>query len=416
MENNEKLKKDYEAKVKKTIQLLFKQMKTGCYRLKCYNKYCKKSYSYNYEFTNDKTLISDCLAIVKKSDNLTCLICLDLSEIKSESLIVKSFDDWIGLFELKESNTLDLALVDAAISKKGDSKPIDVFLEIDSFIKSYNQVFHILMGNQIIKKANELTIEFESTDEEFNKSITEYFYRIFFNFINILLMSKDFMYNLSIKKHLESLLYEFIILKNTYTSFYGNSKVLLPQFGFYDKEHFTVVISNLQNFLTVLLVDLTTQEMESSVKELLLLVCLMRIFEIFFSVNEEYKFIPKEGFHNDSVNNYLSIKFQCSNYFKYHKFNKQISIIEEAQIFSFIKYYFTYDTASKKEIISHYNTKMQNQEIFSSFESFEALLLGSGGPYLVFNVRREQLVDNTLDIISGNLNFRKPLKVRRLYT
>ena len=70
MELNEKLKKEYELKVKSTIQNLFKQIKNGCERNICYNYlYCPKSNNFTYKYSTDKNLISDCLAIIKNSEN-----------------------------------------------------------------------------------------------------------------------------------------------------------------------------------------------------------------------------------------------------------------------------------------------------------------------------------------------------------
>ena len=86
----------------------------------------------------------------------------------------------------------------------------------------------------------------------------------------------------------------------------------------------------------------------------------------------------------------------------------------EADSFSFIKYYFLYDSASKKDIITQYNTRLQANEINSSFESISNLL-GGVGYYLVFKIKRQDIVKSTLDIIIGNHNFRKPLRVSFLF-
>lgn len=412
MELNEKQKKEYELKVKSIIQSLFKQIKNGCYRNKCYNYlYCPKSDNFSYKYTTDKNLISDCLGIIKNSDNIENLICYDFKLESYSSSAVANFDSWFDAFSLNNSFSPSKA------NCYNINYKFDIFKEIDQFNKAYEKIIEYL-------KLQKIVILKENTVLKINKpeSIISYLFKIYFNFINFILVNSDFMYNITFKIQKEQLLNEFFILFNTYRLMNNsalnnppNEMFILDMLKNYNKESFEIVVSSLQNFLTVLLVDLTSAESGLTASEMVLLVGLMRLIEIYYYSNEYFKFIPKESFYNDSVNHYLSIKAQCSNYYKYHNINeKAISLLEEADVFSFIKYFFTYDIGSKKDIISIYNTKVQSNEIFSSaFDSMDYMLSGLNSVYLQMNVRRTNLVEDTLDIISkSNINFKKPLKVK----
>lgn len=415
MELSEQRKKDYQLKIKKAIQELFNQMKNGCYRRLCYNKkYCKKNPFFKYDYISDKQLISDCLSIVKTSDVIEDILCIDFrcmnkdKSIDNNSLI--DIDKWIELED--DQGRLNPIL----IKEKEKVKQSEIYNDIVKFNESYKIIIKSLSDSKFIK-ITESIYEVVYKNKEYIYNILLYLYRLYFNLLNYILLSNEFMYNIENKDNIKSFIDDFLIIKNTIDLEYKQDfKYLLEYFTIFNKNDFNKIISNLQNFLTILLVYLTSQESMTGIEELTLLVGLMRVFEVYWIINLSYDYISKELFHNDSVNNYLSVKSQCNSYFKYHKdHNKLLSIREEVEIFSFIRYYFVYNISSKKDIITQFNLNTQTKEIFSSsmnVSSLESLLYGMEMPYLIIKVRRSDLIEDTLNIIIGNFNFRKPLKVK----
>lgn len=574
-------------KLKKIIQLLFKQLKQGCYRKICYNCFCIKnpdfldSYLYNKtKNISDKELLLLCCNMAKNEDNIQNYLCFDFKVLKYSSYVVENFDDWFSDFNInnKDVNSSTNSLLTKSddnkfnlTNKSSNNMQIDISADIkESIIKEYNSIIctdnknknmdrkfcnYYLDPKIIIKKINcidknknEISFDlfkeiqcfnniFEEIinniliieqnivvkkNNEFNYNINndfknnsyynnieykdllkqnyinsiDYVFKIYFNFINFCLFNDDFMYNLSYRKELELLLTNFNIILNlnkevistlkfNYDSNNNNNNSIInseepnnifsicknkilacndiyKNYIFFNQQEFEKVVNLLNNFLTVLLVDLTQQK--TIVNDLIILVGIMRLFEFMHDanysdilinnnnirlINTELKtnkkssakdlnfdltikkdlnnnnninninpLVKKHVFYNDSMNNYLSIKAQCVNYFKYLKKKEECNNVYdfklEAQNFSFVKYYFMYDTGSKKEILSYFNIRAQAQEaLSSSLNIIENIFsVSSESMYLIFKINRNNIVEDTLDIIVKNINFRKPLKVK----
>lgn len=434
MSTTEKQKAEYQEKLKAAIKLLVNQVKAGCGRKACYNSsYCAKAPGRsiaNPELFSkkDQALLTACVAVIRQEKNIDSLNCLQLKIESYCSKIVMNFDEWFTIFsDITPTNSVCVnpKLVSNFWSR---AEKISVYIEIREFNKAFTEAYnilkqrvklHLIPSEQVVEpnknaQLTESTIKYNKRGSE----IFLYFVSIYSNFIISILLSKSFEYNIDYRIEMEQLLEGFSLFLNEYkTTSEESSEVIdsniLEIFSFVDKDSYKAMIGTLQDLLTVLLIDLTQKKITNS-QELVLLVGLMRLIEFLHFVNIHKKYADKDLFYNHSVNHYLSIKHQCINYFKYHKKSFASDLLQEADVFSFLKYYYMYDPGSKKEIISHYNSRMQTQEAISSsaFLSIDNILSGMGGIYLVFKIKREKLVENTLDQISSNLNFRKPLRVR----
>lgn len=446
---------DYGQKLKKDIQSIFKQLKTGCYRSLCYNPYCKKYPGFCSDqklnsFGNDKELLAFCLNFVKTEDNIETYICLELSDIGYKSSVVGNLDDWIGKFSTKINpcdfnNKMNIELTPkhngntseiVEANKTLDFDDLDIYFDpnkalADSYVQSidlilevanFNKAFQVLLS----KLVNEKKIMKKNTNEGFtlidNKAahIVPYIFRIYFNFFNYCLQSENFMYCDSSRKDIEEFFNKFNTILLFYRATKGanikshpQEKFIYKLFSLYSSDQLLRIINFLQNFLTILLVDLTQQK--PTLDDLILLVGLMKVFELIYFSNIELKLLDKTSFYNDSINNYLSIKAQCINHFKFEEIAETVDLYnlkKEAEYFSFIKYYYMYDTGSKREILSIFSLRAQSLEVNNSILSLDSLLMGAQSLYFILKVRRNHLVEDTLDKVSGNQNFRKPLKVK----
>lgn len=502
-------KEPIEQKIKRITRGLFTQIKTGCYRTgPCYNKYCRKSPSFAFQsksFQSDKDIVIEAIQL-SKDDYSEFYLCNDYRPaelaVQWKSNVLPCLDDWTNAFNFHQGSArpdliekllllpgarlgefLDPAQLATAVSK-GD---FDIFEEVINFNSSMSKAIEVIerQVNLTVKRNKpETRHEPSDLDQIFIDNIKQqeyeppkeatrkvsldlgheyhlsghprgspairYLLNANFKFVVFLMANPSVYYNDSYKKDLSQLFENFSFLASLVDRDFMSRHFLL--YVAYPKL-FTEVISNFQNYLTILLCALTRTKFTST-KEIRHLIGFLRTFEVFHHANQwlgsqgqfiqygELKgfvavgkgLVPKEEFHNDSVNNYLSIKIQCANYFKYYfkpsetevqrerhiaqgylptRVEREADFDKEAEFFSFIKYFFLYDAANKNDIIKIYNLKEQTSEMTSSLNSINSILSGLGGIYLIFDVRRENLIEDTLNIIiKSNLNFKKPLKVK----
>lgn len=180
-----------------------------------------------------------------------------------------------------------------------------------------------------------------------------------------------------------------------------------------EKENFLSIMSNYQNFLTLLLYYLGDPEQleERNEKGIDVLVHMMRVFEVFYKINENFDIVSYKEFHNESVNNNLNIKEECRSYFKILQKKSK----GEKGSFSIIKYHWLFNTASKSEILLNFNLNKQRTEMMNSFNDIlnDLNVVNMINMYLYLEVRRNNLIEDTLNFISNpNINLKKALKVK----
>ncbi len=168
------------------------------------------------------------------------------------------------------------------------------------------------------------------------------------------------------------------------------------------KEMLSDIINAYQSFISIFLL------MEQNKSNLNKIKNLIKIFNIFYKVNSKFKFLNYNEFYNEAMNSDDDLKLITLKSFKTYK-KKQNS-------FSLLKYPWLFDSAFKRDILHDLNQNKQKQEMINSitsgFNSFDTLLNLENNIFLTFEVRREHLIEDTLNIISNsNLNFKKALKV-----
>ena len=419
--------KSYEEKLKKTIQIHFKQLKNGCSNKVCYNTHnCRNAFNFSNNSLlklSDKELLLCSLKKAKQNDDINNLVCYNLAKYEYKSKIVDSITDWYLLLN-NINQYFDPNKV--AIIKKV------IFEEIDE-INLFNNSMKTILTDcfpELVEKNKHESVDCSVLPIEQRISLLDLLLKINFNFINFFLLTGHLNYNYNYIQYILDLFenfikisYHFKNLNKISTEIYQDA-YFLDLFKGYNEvskynvninsplANFSLSLENLQNFLTVLILDYTGDDVLPTKNELKLLAGIMRIFEIFYHANLVFNFVDKYLFENEKVNDHLSIKSQLKTYFDHHH-NKKVEsfhiLDDEIEHFSFIKYHYIYNTASKKEIISEYNICLQEKEIKMGFQNLD-ILFGSG---LTLNIKvnRNNLIKSTLDLIIGNLNFRKPLKV-----
>jgi hypothetical protein len=132
----------------------------------------------------------------------------------------------------------------------------------------------------------------------------------------------------------------------------------------------------------------------------------MKAFHTIYQVNERYKYVHYKEFYNDSINKNLDIEKDFSIYLR--KLKKKEPRETE---FCLFKYSWLFDSTSKKEVMEHYHTDKQKNEVFSELLSGNAA--NSTGFTLIFEIRRNNMIEDTLNLVANpEMNFRKPLKIK----
>ncbi|KAI8332283.1 hypothetical protein BC941DRAFT_505374 [Chlamydoabsidia padenii] len=102
---------------------------------------------------------------------------------------------------------------------------------------------------------------------------------------------------------------------------------------------------------------------------------------ILYRMNEKYHLVPYTEFYNEAVNDHLEIKEDFPN-FKDHKG------------FSFCDYPFVLNPVVKADILKIESVYQMRHELQDAF--FRALFQGVNSPYLVLEIRRDHIIQDTL--------------------
>ncbi|KAI9308061.1 hypothetical protein BJ944DRAFT_124404 [Cunninghamella echinulata] len=100
-----------------------------------------------------------------------------------------------------------------------------------------------------------------------------------------------------------------------------------------------------------------------------------------YRMNEKHKFVSYTEFYNDAVNEHIEIKEDFPNY-KDHKG------------FSFCDYSFILNPVVKADILKIESVYQMRHELQDAF--FRALFQGVNSPYLVLEIRRDHIIEDTL--------------------
>jgi hypothetical protein len=170
------------------------------------------------------------------------------------------------------------------------------------------------------------------------------------------------------------------------------------------KEMFIDIINAYQNFVTLFFMMLNNRSSIVKIQNV------VRIFKLFHNLNREFKIIPYAEFYNESLNNNEELKVII--------IKNHLSKKKDKKYFDLMKYTWLFDSAFKRDLLSEKNFKKQQQEIFNSLNlggglnSIESILNMENSIHLIFQIRREHIIEDTMNIIADSqLNFRKPLKV-----
>jgi E3 ubiquitin-protein ligase HERC4 len=141
----------------------------------------------------------------------------------------------------------------------------------------------------------------------------------------------------------------------------------------------------------------------------------VRTIDLFNEANDQRELkdrIHFKEFHNDAINKEVSLKDHFIVWIREREQCKREGRpFDRHKTFTLCSHPWILDASNKSELLRIQNKLEQDQNRFNNIND---LLLnpGMGAIYLMLEVRREHVLEDTLrKIISGNINFKKPLRV-----
>ncbi len=424
-------KEEIQKKLKQDTINLFNQINLGCKRNFCYNIYCGKNIycKLKYKNSDKKSILTEVLKLVKNGvENFQCInfdetekIENFFKEFEDENINhnFNFFDDKININENENvfpKLTLNLKKISDFFTK-ANNQNISIENDLKNFNK-YNKTFFDLLNK---KK------EFDEYNQ--NENIILYLYSYLINELIYIISHPNFYFTetnasefliffdnfMLIKKKLKEIFnnkFKIIFTDNNNLKIKNNyfKNNLLNSFSNLKNfpEKFKDIVSNCQNFLTLILFNIGSvsddedyklnKQMEN------LLQNFVKIFKIFFYFNDKLNIISYRCFYNDGMSKYLNFKRECKIYIS----NKKMKFKNKK--FCLIDYLWLFDPAAKNDILQHFNSFKQNEEIISNLfdiSFFEKKM------FFEIKIHRENIIEDTMNTVSREeKNLRKPLKVK----
>lgn len=171
--------------------------------------------------------------------------------------------------------------------------------------------------------------------------------------------------------------------------------ILKEWFSGYDSDSFRKLVGLVQQFITL---HILTQNPISLNRETSL-VNATKVLELLHPINERFRHVPYTEFYNEMINENIELKEDYVNW-------------KQEEGFSFCHYPFILDPGVKSKVLQIESYMQMQQQRRNAFNLM--LLTGQGtAPYLVFRVRRNYLIRDTITQISLHPeDLRKELKVQ----
>ena len=140
----------------------------------------------------------------------------------------------------------------------------------------------------------------------------------------------------------------------------------------------------------------------------------MKVLDLFNKANNSKRVkLDYKDFYNDAINKEVNLKqhFELWLTKREHK-RRNLANSELEQIFTLCDYPWILDSAHKADLLKIENrgAQMRQQD---NFNVSEIMRNGMGSLYLLIEVRRDRILDDTLNkLVKGGLNLKKPLRIQ----
>jgi hypothetical protein len=355
---------------------------------------------------SDKDLLFHAVKLCKESEceKYLCLYSQNLGKLPIEEFkAIRGVEELLLSFDRDETVYRSVLPPFSFSSETAEAQhqPLPINLDVSKLKEYYNKNNDLCLELANINKYfRDIKLE-KVVNDEHAKRLKVWLFYIYSKFLIFLSLDHNICYNMLYDKDYIIFFKNFFEVKlDGYLNAFAELKNL--------KSEFLSIINNYQNFLTLLLFNIGESEVRTE-DSLLVLFNFMNIFQIFYEINDKYSIVSYKEFYNESVNTNLNIKEECKAFFRLLRKN------EVDKHFSIIKYHWLFDAAAKSDILRIYNFGQQRAEIMNSIgDIMEGLnLFNPMGMYLVMEIRRNNLIEDTLNFISNpELNFKKQLRIK----
>ena len=310
-------------------------------------------------YANKTDLITEAFKLAKSSLNN---FCMDIFNNELKYFI--QFDPNISDLKIK-NNVENLALNFLNIEMSKFENILSLYNglkyeynKLKYFYKQYTNSFKAIEELSTINTF--FTYHIKEIKNSKNYSFDAQYYLMYLNCRLLIYISLHplFGYQESDPEQIKLYFENFIILKRLIKKIEhkeDNHKIdILSFFSDLNKEIFSEIILNYQNFLSVYFLSDTRTDLD-------ILIFFMKLFKLIYVINEKYKIVHFKEFYNEIINKNLDIKRDFDIYLK--KLKKKVDVEDEK--FCLLSYPWLFDSASKSEVMYYYNCDKQRSEVFN---------------------------------------------------
>jgi HECT-domain (ubiquitin-transferase) len=360
-----------ENRIKEGIKKAHAQMSQGCCNKSCLNTYCRVSNKTSNE------LALECIELAKKSPDHDLEMSPDFIFCEKPAYIYTAAD----LLSLDESGIINAFSDVLVLGNSIASGPITrEHPSIDwKGLEDFYQHSKKLCDSGLLNPR-----WLESCVQSFNLSPYK---SLYLARASLIILSYPLLSELEYSNIL-------ILISSQLSSFPSQSELLSTWLNEFSSEQIHYLNWILQQVISVKIL----QNLEDDNLEVIRYV--LKLIDCIYRSNERVVRINYKEFYNDAVNQEINLKTDFKNWFL-HKQKKK------SQVFAFAFFPWILDSNSKSEFLILENTEIMRQEIHNSvFYEHNTEF------YVHLEVERGRLIEDTLSqLLSGELNIKKPLKV-----
>lgn len=363
-------------RIMEVIKEAYAQLTEGCGRPVCFNKDCR-NYPFGHQMTSNEAATYALRRFQMKTDApdpfVTCRKLPAMSGATDAAPILAIFQhlDVLGATFLKD-----------AVTKSNPG------LDFEEIARTYAQAQDMVQTGALEENWLQTALETVKIDQYTGLFLPRA--------LLVLLEAPDLL-----QPEQTDVLVHILHLADSHTSSAFLRAQLIEWLQGYSCEHLLRFIYPLQQFITLRICDNKDDYCHPDVK------AAIRLLDVINEANRGNEQVSYREFYNDAVNKEIDMREQFKQWFRAMEYP------DDHDIFTLVRFPWILDSSSKSDLLhiesaiqQHYSQREGIREMLES-RSFMGYI-----PYLLLEVRRENLIEDTiLHLVHGESFLKKPLKV-----
>lgn len=361
-------------RIKEVITEAFTQLTEGCGRPVCFNKDCR-----NYPFGRKLTPSEAATYAIKRYSQklevpdpfVTCRKLPAMSGASETAPILAIFEH------------LDVM---GATFVKGEVTKTDPGLDLEEIEKTYQQAQDFVHSGLLPENWLQTAL---------NSLLIDHFTSLFLpRALLVLLEAPDLL-----QPEQTDILVRIVHLAMDYNADYVRAQLVEWLQG-YAADHLLRFIYPLQQFITLQICENKANFYHPDV------IAAVHLLDVINAANLSHEQVSYKEFYNDAVNKEMDTREQFKLWWR------GLEDPDQAPMFSFIRFPWILDSAFKSELLHIESALQQHFSQRRSIQDMREMSYMGFIPYLILEVRREHLIEDTLvQLVHGDNSLQKPLKV-----